>query len=218
MAPFSDPLFVPTYAYTHGYSDLHMPTSQTTDVLPKYMQAYTHTNNIIMPSSVPIAYVISVVVATGVALLLLVTGVVAISCCVVKRVYTYRRTLLTTATAPTASPDNQNDVLYEEISPNYETPNTTVIFRDFETRLTLDNHDLFTHRDTKFTHSSSDCITRGIQLVDNEAYNHGTSLLIITKATVTDDSSSTAEHDYDACTSNNQVEGLSEPLYDDTVI
>ena len=215
---FSDLLSMPTYAYTHAYSDLHMPTSQATDVLPTYMQAYTHANNNnIMPSSVPIAYIISAAVATGVALLL-VTGVVAISCyIIVKRVYTYRRTLLTTTAAPTASPGN--DVLYEEISPIYETPSTTI--STFEARLMLDKQDLFTHVDTNFTHSNSDCITKGIQLVDNEAYNHNTSLLkdpITTKATVTDDSFSTAEHDYDVCTSNDQAEGLFEPLYDDTVI
>jgi arginine deiminase len=114
-----------------------------------------------------------------------------------------------------AAPADDN-VLYEEIFPIYETPATNVVCRDFESRLTMDQQDLFTHMDTTFTHSNSECITRGIQLVDNEAYSHSTKdQTIITKTT--DDSCSTAEHDYDVCsTSSDPVEG--EPLYDDTVI
>ena len=205
---------VSTRRSTHAYSDPDMSTG----ALSTYYTIHAYTSMYTLPSlstsQLPTIYVITASISVGVTLLLLVTAGLVIFCYTVKRILT-RRTLLTgatTTTTPMASP-TCNGMLYEEISPIYE---TLSINKDFQGTAMMDQQELFTHADTDFTHLNS-CFAKGIEMITNEAYSHSTSLL---QDPASDSNSKTSgEHDYDVCSSTaGYEEGLFETFYDDTVI
>ena len=170
-----------------------------------------------MISQLPVAYK-SVSVSVGIIFLLLVSLGLSVSLgCITRQ---RRPKKLAATSIPTASTDiGHSTHVYEEVSPVYETLSITVtdmgeeVFQEKD----LNEQELFTHTGTttQARNFTSGCIAQGIDMVDNEAYNHSLLKDLITKASDNSSLQTSGEHDY-VCTSTE--EGLFEPLYDDTVI